>query len=157
MKRSLTTKAPFLLALALVLALGFQATAEESQATDPQQPEQTQLTEDGYLATSVAGVQIFIDPETGRMRPPSEAEAAQLAAAMQQMFGKPLKSGYAPVEHADGSVSMVVGADYLSLSVLHIGEDGQLHTECVDDLHTALDAIDRHTTDAAPVAQRDEE
>jgi hypothetical protein len=129
----------------LLLVSSFAVTAEEAQK--PVQTQETlELTEDGYLATTVAGVQIFVDPETGRMRPPSEAEAAELAQAMQRMFVKPLKLGAipAPVEHADGSISMVLDPSYVSLSVLHVDEDGNLHTDCVDDLHQALEVIEAH-------------
>jgi hypothetical protein len=154
MKRGLLTKLP-LLALALVLALaGFQAMAEEPQAAEQPQPSrQLELTEDGYMPTTIAGVRIFVDPETGQMRPPSDAEAAQLAVAMKRMFSQPLNhvANVAPVEHADGTVSLVLDPSYLSQSVLRIDENGEVHTDCVGDLHTALEVLD------TPVAQPEEE
>ena len=156
MKRGLTT-IPLFLFLALVLTFaGFQAIAEEPQAAEQQQPAQ-QLTEDGYLATTVAGIQVFVDPATGRMRPPSPEEAAALATAMKRMFNEPLKHSFnhAPVTYADGTIGMVLlDPTYQNFSVVRV-ENGELHASCVDGLHNALDVID-NPAPVAPTAQPEE-
>ncbi len=86
-----------------------------------------------HVTVPFAGMQIAVDPETGRLRPPTAVEAAKLAAGMRKMFGKPVhsKSGPQVTEHADGMLSAVIAPDLIRYSVLHINEDGSRTQECL--------------------------
>lgn len=116
-------KLVFLLSLVAVLAIGGTALAETPAAS------QTETDEEGYVAVPFAGMQVFVDKETGRMRPPTALEAQMLAAAMKKRFAH-----YRPSQHfryKNGNQSAVLGTDYLRFSVLEIGADGELETSCV--------------------------
>lgn len=141
------TKAPFLvLAFALVLTgAGLATHAEEPQTADnPQTTEQASTQAEQQVPAALSGVQIFVDPETGQIRQPSPLEIQALRKATQQIFNQPLEHTalQAPTEHADGTLSMVLPLSYLNLSVVHVGEDGSLHSGCVDGLHKALTAVE---------------
>lgn len=84
---------------------------------------------DDDIEVTYAGVQVAIDLATGRMRQPSEAEAAQLAQGMRTMF----QSGPEPslTYHDDGGVSVELGMRGCKLTVLTRNEDGGLSRACV--------------------------
>lgn len=97
-------------------------------------------------AVSFAGVKIFIDPETGRMRAPTDAERAELAAAMRSVFVPRLKSGaqHTIVNHEDGSLDFakaVVGPEHLRFLTVTKAADGSLDMHCVDGVDNAVDAV----------------
>lgn len=81
-----------------------------------------------------AGLQIAIDPETGRLRPPTEEEAAALAQGMRDLFGSQsfaAASDTVVTEHKDGMLSAVLGLDTLNFTVLRSNGDGTYSKECV--------------------------
>jgi hypothetical protein len=45
------------------------------------------------------------------------------------------------VQHPDGSISVVLGPEYLNVSVVRIGPDGKLSEECLPGVSKALQAV----------------
>lgn len=148
MKRSMCFRT-FALGLAsIALALvTIGVTAE--QANEPTTVESTATTEqptvaDRGLPVSIAGMQIYLDPETGRMRPPTVEEKAQLAAALRTTFGSKSGVGHSePIQHKNGAYqSVVLDTSYLNFSIAHVDESGQVHADCVSSPEAAMAMIE---------------
>ncbi len=92
------------------------------------------------LPVTVAGVQVFVDPETGRLRPPTEEEAGRLAAGLQEIFA-PRGFDSRPDHREDGTVSMVLDPSYLSLSLARADAEGGVVTRCVESPQEAADFL----------------
>lgn len=126
------------LALALLLAsVGGPAWAEADGAAVDE-------TGDKYKPVTVFGMQVFIDTETGQLRPPTAAEAAEMSAMMQQMFGGAQQSeatAAAPTLHADGMLSAELDFGLLDFSVARTLPDGSLTTDCAGDLEQAKELV----------------
>ena len=126
-------------ALVAALAFGFSgalvagetpeapATADAQEAAVPQELESLQT------IVSVAGVQVAIDPETGRLVPPTPQQAKKLAAQMQRMFKSvgPGKKDTTPVFRADGTISAVVPLEHLNSTIATLDQNGEIVTECL--------------------------
>jgi hypothetical protein len=78
----------------------------------------------------VAGMQVAIDPATGRLRQPTPAEARELLDGLRQMM-KASPRAHVAQQHADGTLSLVLGAEALSVYVAKLGPDGSLAQACV--------------------------
>lgn len=79
----------------------------------------------------VAGMQVAIDPATGRLRQPTPAEARQLLQGLQQML-KASPRAHVAEQHADGTLSLVLGDEYLSVALAKLGTGGAVAQACVD-------------------------
>jgi hypothetical protein len=86
---------------------------------------------DAVRSVPVAGMQVAIDAETGRLRQPTAAEARQLLQGLRQML-RPAPKAHVAQEHADGTLSLVLGDEYLSVYMAKVGGDGGLVQACVD-------------------------
>jgi hypothetical protein len=77
------------------------------------------------------GMRAFVDPKTGELREPTEADLAEIAAqglAAARRAPKVLR----PVRHANGMVSVdLTGSEYLDFTVLTVNPDGTLSRRCV--------------------------
>lgn len=96
----------------------------------------------------VAGMQVAIDPATGRLRQPTAAESRQLLEGLRQML-KASPRAQTAQEHADGSLSMVLGDEYLSVYLAKVGADGRLAQACVD----SADAAERFMSATGPAME----
>jgi hypothetical protein len=126
-------------AVALLVAAAIPADAETPPETtvEIQQPEVT-----------VDGMNVAIDPETGHVRPLTPAEQRKLAAAMKKQFGV---KAHPPVVHADGTLSVFVGTDYVSYSVARVAEDGSILRQCAEDQESAITFLAGGATQAPAV------
>ena len=131
-KKSLTA---FTLTLALVV-FGAPAIADQPAATPSvaaaEQASATARADD--VKVTFAGMQIAIDPATGRLRPPTEKEAAELAQGMRDLFASEsfaAASETVVTEHPDGMLSAVLGFDALNFTVLRSNGDGTYSRRCV--------------------------
>lgn len=88
-------------------------------------------------AVTLGGIQVAVDPQTGELRPLSNAEAQQLAKEMRRRF--PPRSVTAPRVAPDGTLSSVVMPNVLRLSVARVGADGKVAVECADGVEKAVD------------------
>jgi hypothetical protein len=130
----------FALVLALLVSLGFagMALAEEAEeaATTPE------VGEPAYVPVTFAGMKVFVDAETGRLRPPTAEESRELAQRMQQYLGNHKAQAHTPNIAEDGTLSVVVGVDHLNFTVATVSTDGQLHTDCVNGQDKANEAVE---------------
>ena len=126
--------------LALTLAAA-AALATVAAAADSRKPR----TDAGRAG--VGGMQVAIDPETGRLRQPTPEEARELAAGLAKLMAAAPKSEVS--YHADGAVSLVLGADSLSFAVARLDADAGVAHACVDDPAQALAFLQATSTAAA--------
>ena len=89
------------------------------------------------LPSAVLRAGMRFDPETGEaIAPPSHDARGATRAALR-------RSAEASVTtRADGSRRARLGAAFRSWTVVRLGEDGRLETDCVDDIETATKRID---------------
>jgi hypothetical protein len=78
----------------------------------------------------VAGVQVAIDPETGRLRQPTRQEARELLRGLDAMWHSTARSGQA-TKSADGTLSMVLGSEGLNIAIARLDGIG-LASACVE-------------------------
>ncbi len=92
-------------------------------------------------AVTVAGLRVFIDPETGRLRPPTDAEAAALSRAMVRAYADRPTENAPAVHHADGSVTMQLGTRHLMHNMARLNADGEVETFCVQGADAAAEVL----------------
>lgn len=128
MKTRSTSLGLALSGLALLLALlAPPAWAAEEAATDA-----TPAASADAMPVTVAGMQVSIDPKTGRLRQPTAAESKALAEAFQKAFGHNGLTQKAVVKKdANGMLTMQVDFSLLDYSIAEILPDGTVSTHCV--------------------------
>ena len=87
-------------------------------------------------SVAVAGIQVAIDPDTGRLRPPTDEEVTALRSALLQMFGA--SESPTVTVRDDGVESALLGASQCKMSVVTVNDDGALTHGCVDGPQGAL-------------------
>lgn len=110
--------------VALALALTAPAAAEGPAARE------------GEASAATAGMQIAIDPQTGRLRPTTPAEARKLLEQLRAQSPVAPRQTKA-TQHADGTLSVVLGEETLQMFLAKVGPDGQLVRACVDSAQAA--------------------
>jgi len=135
------------LAAAALVAGAFPALAEAAADVAEARPAAAEKAP----AVQVGGLNVAVDPETGRIRPLTLAEQRKLAAAMKKQFGVKAQE---PVVHADGMFSAVVGTEFLSYSVARLAADGTVERQCAASVDSAIDFLagDDASTPAAEQA-----
>ena len=78
------------------------------------------------------GLQISVDPATGRLRTPTPEEARELAASMGLVLGD-TSEGLEEVVFPDGTVVVDLEGRFMSVAVAAIDDDGTVVTECITD------------------------
>lgn len=79
------------------------------------------------------GLQVAIDPATGKIRQPTAAESRAFAGQLTgQFMTKAATSEPQFTEWADGTLSMVLTADYLNVWLVGLNADGSASPVCVD-------------------------
>lgn len=119
--------------LVALVALPVSAAEEAPEAPAPTVASQVASGEVSFPVT-VAGMQVSIDPKTGRLRPPTPAEAKALAAAFQKAFAPNRLASKQVVVHKDASGMMTAQVDFSLLDqyVVEVQEDGTVVSRCVD-------------------------
>jgi len=115
------------------MGLALAATASAGPGRAPAQSTEPQRVE----SDNGAGVQVAIDPQTGKVRQPTPAELEQLNGSLQTMFGKSLTSTSQAVAWPDGTVALAVGDEYLNVWVARINPDGTKSQTCIDSAESA--------------------
>lgn len=130
-----TTAGRSLCGLALLLALVALPAwaADEGASTPAAEPAAPAVDQDGFLPVTVAGMQVSVDPETGRLRPPTAAEAKALAAAFQQAYGGAARLSKKTLVRRSGDGMLTAQVDF-SLLDHYVAErlpDGTIVSRCV--------------------------
>ncbi len=138
------------LLVGLVLALALMTVLrEEAPDPRPQRASETAVDQDTSITPPVpaaapaaagrARIQVELDPDTGRLRPPTPAQRRSLAAALRQQFRS---APHAPTYFADGTISVVVATERLNFSVAQVNEQGLPETSCVSGLEQAVSVLE---------------
>ncbi len=124
------------LGVAAFLALGGVPTvADEADSQSDTNVVET-VESEGDIPVSVAGLTVFIDRDTGQLRPPTAEEAAALAAALQSLFGTETLAPPQEIALKGGGAAIDVGLSQLDFSVATVGADG-VEFKCLDSAHAA--------------------
>jgi hypothetical protein len=132
--------------------------AGEVAAQDPPATETTVQTPAAPPAEAAApahaeAIRVFIDPQTGRLRPPTPEEARQMGELMRQMTSRSTE-GLEQVRHPDGSVSVDLQGRFRHVAIGARTAGGPLVFDCVTD---AEQAARLQAGDGAAVAPAGEE
>lgn len=84
-----------------------------------------------YTTVKVAGQDVQVDPQTGKIKPLTADEARQLAEGLKRMLNKSTE-GLVQEHHADGSTSLDLQGRFQNVTVARENQDGTLSQSCVD-------------------------
>jgi len=130
---------PALIALAAVVLViaAISAVSRQLVAETPSvQPENNKK----YMTVKVAGQEVQIDSQTGKLKPLSAQQQEELAAGLKKMLNKSA-DGLTQVQHEDGSTSMELNGRFRNVVVASETEDGSLSMSCVDNPKAAASAL----------------
>lgn len=82
------------------------------------------------------GMQVFIDPASGKIRQPTPAEVKALVDAFRAKVGRSAQ-GVQVTEHPDGSKSALLGVEALNVWVAAVNPDGSISQACIEGGHVA--------------------
>jgi hypothetical protein len=85
-----------------------------------------------YVTVKVAGREVQVDPQTGKIKPLTPEEAQQLADGLKTMLNKSTE-GLEQVKQADGTVSMDLKGRFRNVAVARTNDDGSVEESCVDE------------------------
>lgn len=137
---------PALIALALVVVVigAISALSRQLVAGKQSQPQSPEALRDSssksYRTVKVAGQDVQVDPQTGKLKPLTPQEAQALAAGLKKMLNKSAE-GLTEVQNADGSTTMDLEGRFRHVVVAREREDGSLSTSCVDNPRQAASAM----------------
>jgi len=129
---ALIALASVVLVIAAISAVSRQLVAEKPSV----QPENSKK----YMTVKVAGQDVQVDPQTGKLKPLTALEAQDLAAGLKKMLNKSA-DGLTQVQHEDGSTSMELNGRFRNVVVASETEDGKLSMSCVDNPKAAASAL----------------
>ncbi|HXS02610.1 MAG TPA: hypothetical protein VN724_18710 [Pyrinomonadaceae bacterium] len=137
---------PALIALALVVVVigAISAVSRQLVAGKQSQPESPEALRDSssksYRTVKVAGQDVQVDPQTGKLKPLTQQEAQELAAGLKKMLNKSAE-GLTETQNADGSTTMDLEGRFQHVVVAREREDGSLSMSCVDNPKQAASAM----------------
>jgi hypothetical protein len=110
----------------------------------PNQVVETGKQDDAVI--QVAGQQVHIDPQTGRIRQPTPQEAAALAASLEQQFGKNV-GGITITYLPNGAVAARLDASFMDAITVTRDADGTLKFGHVTGLDNAAQEVKAETSE----------
>ena len=130
------------LALALLTVLREQAPDRRPASEIAARQDTASLPSVPAAAPTAAGrarIQVELDPDTDRLRPPTPAQRKSLADALRHQFrSAPRAPSYFP----DGTISVVVATERLNFSVAQVNEQGLPEMSCVSGLEQAVSILE---------------
>lgn len=91
---------------------------------------------ESFVTVKVAGQDVQVDGQTGRIKELTPEEAQRLATGLKQLVNKSDK-GLSQVHHNDGSVSVNLEGRYQSVTLARVNDDGTVSQSCVDNPRAA--------------------
>lgn len=138
---------PVLVALAsVVLVIGAISAVSKQLVAGKESPQQgnTVVSKDSnskkYTTVKVAGQDVQVDTQTGKLKPLNAQQAQELAEGLKKMVNKSA-DGLSQVQHDDGSVTMDLEGRFRHVVVAREREDGTLSMSCVDNPGAAAAAL----------------
>lgn len=89
-----------------------------------------------FVTVKVAGQDVQVDGQTGKIGPLTPEEAKKLAASLTDVVNQSTE-GLAQVQHEDGSVSMDLQGRFQNVTVARVNKDGSVTQSCVDNPQAA--------------------
>lgn len=120
--------------IALIPSLALALAASALAAAPADKPAPNPNTE--VKRIDVGGLQVAIDPSTGRLRQPTAAERRQMAREMAR-FLKRAPASLQAETHGEGMVSLDLGGSYLNVYLARINADGTVAEACFTDADNA--------------------
>ena len=102
----------------------------EAQPAPGQEPENKAPQAAPSPGANAAGVMVFIDPATGRIVKPTEAQMGRLAPSPERA-GPKAKAPVVTIQGPGGAVGMMLGPESLSYSIATRTADGKIALDCV--------------------------
>lgn len=102
---------------------------------------------------NVAGMQVSIDPATGRLRPPTLEESRALARALRQQFGVPAEP-LQVIQATNGAVAVELPEETMETAIVRTHPDGTQTIECMSAAEAAR-IMEGDASLVAPPAQGD--
>lgn len=99
------------------------------------------------VPAGAAGMQVFIDPATGKMRPATAKEVKMMSDRLNAFLNRST-TGLKVQESAGGMLSMNLQGGFLNVWVASVGADGSISNSCVTDAAAAQSVL---SGQAAPV------
>lgn len=123
------------IAVVAIAAITVVSRQSASETNGPQKAA-TAMAEKKYMTMKVAGQDVQVDTQTGKMKPLTQEEARKLAESLKGLLNKSTE-GLVEEHNADGSVSMDLQDRFQNVTVARVNEDGTLTTSCVDNPRAA--------------------
>lgn len=133
------------IALLVVLSLAFVPALAQTAA-----PEKAKAAQTPAAQAPDAGVRVFIDPVTKRIRPPEPGEAEALAPGAQAPQAAPQA-----IFHRTGAVGLRLDDSFMSYFVATKNADGTLSFQCVAGKQAAESAVTQTVSKPAPKEKAD--
>jgi hypothetical protein len=89
-----------------------------------------------FVKVRVAGQDVEVDSQTGKIKPLTPEEAQKLAAGLNEMVNQSTE-GLEQAQHEDGSVSMDLKGRFQNVAVARVNQDGSISQSCVDNPQAA--------------------
>ena len=89
-----------------------------------------------YTNVPFAGQTVAVDPQTGKLRPPTPDEARQLGMALRNYLNRSTQ-GLVVKTHPNGAQSVDLQGRFQSVSLAKVNPDGTTSEKCVTNLHEA--------------------
>lgn len=105
----------------------------------------------GTVTRSVGGVQVAIDPATGRVQQPTAEQAQALATALQHLTTRETE-GLSVTELPGGGVMVNLDDTFQEIAMATVDRKGRVRLHCVNDAAQAMSILNGTTVDtSAPV------
>ena len=141
------------IALVSVAAITVISRQSASGKTEVPQAETANAAGTKYTKVKVGNQEVFVDSQTGKIKPLSAQEAQELAQGLKTMLEKNQSSEGLVEEHnADGSISVDLQGRFQNVVVARENEDGTVSTSCVDNPRAAANffGVDQKLLESSP-------
>ncbi|HEV2884160.1 MAG TPA: hypothetical protein VGW36_04845 [Pyrinomonadaceae bacterium] len=126
-----------LIVAAAMLAIGAVTVLSRQRAESKNKATQAAAKPEGnFVKVRVAGQDVWVDSQTGRMKPLTEEEKQQLAAGLRGLINQSTE-GLTPVRQPDGSLSVEMPGRFENVTVARENTDGTFSEACVDNAQAA--------------------
>ena len=146
-----------LVSLAAVTVISRQSASGKAEGTPKITTETANAAGKKYTKVKVGNQEVFVDSQTGKIKPLTPQEAQELAQGLKTMLDKNKSSeGLVEEHHADGSVSIDLQGRFQNVTVARENEDGTVTTSCVDTPRAAANffGIDPKLVESNPQAPK---
>lgn len=147
-----------LVSVAAVTVISRQSAAgKQAEGTQKPTTETANAAGKKYTKVKVGNQEVFVDSQTGKIKPLTPQEAQELAQGLKTMLDKNKSSeGLVEEYHADGSVSLDLQGRFQNVTVARENEDGTVTTSCVDTPRAAANffGIDPKLVESNPQAPK---